>query len=70
MRWSHVILGFERNQQADGDLKNYSRIRVLKERMYGRTGLIQTIYSHDTGRIEEHDLEVVADAVGEDKQSW
>lgn len=70
MRWSHVILGFERNQQAEGDYKNYSRIRVLKDRMYGRTGYINTIYTPDTGRLEEHDLEAVAESVGEDKQSW
>lgn len=70
MRWSHVILGFERNQQAEGDHKNYSRIRILKERMYGRTGWINTIYTSDTGRLEEHDLEAVAESVGEDKQAW
>lgn len=70
MRWSHVILGFERNQQADGDYKNYSKIRVLKERMYGRTGLINTIYSHDTGRLVEHDLEAMSGAMDEDSQRF
>lgn len=70
MRWSHVILGFERDQHAEGDLKNYSRIRVLKERMYGRTGVVKTIYSGDTGRLDEHSFEDVPDAVGDDQQRW
>ncbi len=40
MRWSEVMLGFERNMYADGAAKHYSRIRVLKDRENWKTGVI------------------------------
>ena len=54
-RWSHVMLGFERNLYAEGDNKNYSKIRVLKDRENGRTGFINTKYDTKTGRLEQND---------------
>lgn len=53
-RWSNVMLGFERNLYADGDYKNYSKIRVLKDRENGRTGFINTRYNPDTGLLEQN----------------
>lgn len=58
-RWSHFMFGFERNKQADGDEKHLSRIRCLKNRPYGMTGVIHTRYDVATGCLEEtdaHDL--------------
>jgi twinkle protein len=55
MRWCQVILGFERNKQAAGDQKHRSKIRLLKQRMYGTTGEIDTQYTHDTGRLLQID---------------
>lgn len=48
-RWSHLMLGFERNKQADGDDKHNSIIRVLKDRNYGNTGVVYTRYDVGTG---------------------
>ena len=53
MRFSQLILGFERNKQADGDDKNLSQIRVLKDRNFGQTGLIPTKYNPRTGRLTQ-----------------
>lgn len=53
MRFSQLILGFERNKQADGDDKNLSQIRVLKDRNFGQTGIIPTYYNPVTGRLKE-----------------
>jgi twinkle protein len=55
MRWCQVILGFERNKQAAGDQKHRSKIRLLKQRMYGTTGEIDTKYTHDTSRLLQID---------------
>lgn len=55
MRWSEVMLGFERNLYAEGDDKHCSRIRVLKDREGGKTGLINTRYDPETGTLEEND---------------
>lgn len=55
MRWCQLILGFERNKQADGDAKNFSLIRLLKDRKYGRSGEIYTKYISETGRLLERD---------------
>jgi len=59
MRWCQGILGFERNKQAEGDAKNYSMIRLLKDRKYGKSGLVYTKYIPGTGRLlqrEEHEV--------------
>lgn len=53
MRFSQLILGFERNKQADGDAKNLSLIRVLKDRNFGQTGVIPTSYNPVTGRLRQ-----------------
>lgn len=53
MRFSQLMLGFERNKQADGDWKNLSQIRLLKDRNFGRSGCIGTIYNPVTGRLTE-----------------
>lgn len=53
MRYSQLILGFERNKQGEGDEKNLSQIRVLKDRNFGQTGIIPTKYDPATGRLTE-----------------
>jgi twinkle protein len=55
MRWSQVILGFERNKQAEGAGKNLSLIRLLKDRKFGRSGMIYTKYINETGRLLQRD---------------
>lgn len=52
-RWSQVILGFERNKQGADGTKNDSRIRLIKDRMYGNTGICYTRYQVETGCIDE-----------------
>ena len=53
MRWCQLIIGFERNKQADGDAKNYSVIRLLKDRKYGKSGIVHMKYVNETGRLLE-----------------
>lgn len=49
MSWN--VIGIERNQQDD-NAKNVSKIRVLKNRTIGYTGVAdRLIYHHDTGRL-------------------
>ncbi|WPH64711.1 DNA primase/helicase [Vibrio phage vB_VpaP_SJSY21] len=63
MRWSQIILGFERNKQAMGNGKNFSLIRLMKDRKFGRTGMVYTKYLPETGRlIERKDTEVNVDS--------
>jgi len=59
---SDMVFGLERNQQ-DEDLADVTRVRVLKNRWSGQTGLCASLdYSHDTGRIAElHMMEESAD---------
>lgn len=52
-RWSQVILGFERNKHAGEDEKHNSRIRLIKDRMYGNTGLVYTRYDVPSGCLDE-----------------
>jgi twinkle protein len=50
---SDMVFGLERNQQ-DEDLADVTRVRVLKNRWSGQTGMAVSLdYSHDTGRISE-----------------
>ncbi|MDC1406078.1 toprim domain-containing protein [Akkermansiaceae bacterium] len=51
MRWSQVIIGFERDKMAEGDEKHNSKLRLLKHRKYGTTGAIDTQYDVPTGRL-------------------
>lgn len=53
MRFSQLILGFERNKQAEGDARNLSQIRLLKDRNFGQTGLVPTTYNPVTGRLAQ-----------------
>jgi hypothetical protein len=49
MRYSHMMMGFERNKQAVDS--NCSVVRLLKNRKYGKTGLVKTYYNNKTGRL-------------------
>lgn len=53
MRSFPTILGFERNQYAEGDLANNSYIGILKNRDYGTKKKIKTQYNPVTGRLLE-----------------
>lgn len=48
-RYSHFMLGFERNKQAEDSSCSY--LRVLKARKYGKTGVFKTYYETSTGRL-------------------
>lgn len=52
-RWSQVILGFERNKHASDDEKHFSRIRLIKDRLYGNTGMVYTKYDVPSGCLDE-----------------
>ena len=54
MRWCQVIIGFERNKQAEGEEKHRSKIRLLKHRKYGTTGEVSTVYDTTTGRLNQY----------------
>ena len=62
MRWCQCIIGFERNKQAEGNGKNLSIIRLLKERNYGQTGVCYTKYESLTGRVLERTPDEVDEA--------
>ena len=52
---SDIVVGMERNQQAE-ESANQTRIRVLKNRFTGETGLAgELYYDNDTGRLNETD---------------
>ena len=57
MRSFPTILGFERNQFAEGSLSSNSFISILKNRDYGGKKKIKTQYSPTTGRLLEFDWE-------------
>lgn len=57
MRSFPTILGFERNQFAEGELADNSFISVLKNRDYGGKKKIKTQYSPKTGRLLEKNWE-------------
>lgn len=52
-RYSHMMFGFERNKMACDT--SCSKIAVLKNRKFGRTGSFKTYYKHETGRLIERD---------------
>jgi twinkle protein len=52
-RYSHAMLGFERNQQAVDP--NCSLIRIVKARKFGKTGFVKTYYNTKTGRLFEQE---------------
>ena len=46
------MIGLERNQQADGDKRDVTNVRVLKNRLTGQTGIVGALrYKRDTGRL-------------------
>jgi twinkle protein len=57
-RWSHMVMGFQRNKSAEGEAKHRSKIVVLKDRAFGRTGYINTLYDVQTGCLNETDEEM------------
>ena len=55
---SFNVWALERNQQGEDGEKDLSRIRVLKNRSLGFTGLADTLkYNHQTGRLELFGIE-------------
>lgn len=56
-RWSQLVMGFERNKNASGDDKHDSRIRVLKDRNFGQTGVVLTKYEVESGCLDEREGE-------------
>lgn len=53
---SDMVIGLERNQQSDQADSNQTRIRVLKNRFCGETGLAGTLhFDQNTGRLNETD---------------
>lgn len=62
-RWSHSVLGLERNLQSDDeDEKNTMTIRVIKNRLVGKTGTVEVRYDDETGQLQENP-EVVLSSV-------
>ena len=56
-RWSHLILGLERNLLADDEKeRDTMTVRVIKNRLSGKTGVVSLIYNQDTGVLEEEDI--------------
>jgi twinkle protein len=48
-----MVFGLERNQQ-DEEEPDVTRVRVLKNRWSGQTGVATSLeYGHDTGRLTE-----------------
>ena len=59
---SDGVVGLERNQQ-DGEHANHLKVRVLKNRFTGDTGLAGTlVYNKDTGRLEMEDYAAFTEA--------
>ena len=45
IKWSHYILGLERDTQAqDEEVRNTATLRILKDREFGNTGLFNIFY--------------------------
>lgn len=53
-KWSHYIIGLERNTQAEDEIiRNTMTVRVLKDREYGNTGNFQLFYDRNSGTLIE-----------------
>ena len=53
-KYSTLLLGFERNQQADSpDERNEGTLRVIKDRLGGNTGPVPMVYNSKTGNLEQ-----------------
>jgi twinkle protein len=54
IKWSHYIIGLERNTQAvDEDERNTVTCRILKDREFGNTGYFPIKYNKSTGDFME-----------------
>ena len=50
-------LGLERNLLADDEKeRDTMTVRVIKNRLSGKTGAVSLIYNQDTGVLEEEDI--------------
>lgn len=50
---SNFVIGLERNQQAEGDKRDVTNVRVLKNRLTGQTGVVGALrYNRETGRLK------------------
>lgn len=59
---SDIVIGLERNQQAEGQERDLTHLRVLKNRFSGDTGpACYLLYSHETGRLSEVSPEFLED---------
>lgn len=57
-RWSHLVLGLERNLQAEEEEeKNRMIVRVIKNRAVGKTGTVPLVYNTETGLLVEEQYE-------------
>lgn len=66
-QYSWAVVGLERDQQ--GEDRDFSRVRLLKNRTFGFTGLCDTLkYNASTGRLEHFDLETDNPPEGEDEK--
>lgn len=52
-KYSTMLLGLERDQQAEGEEKDQVTLRIIKDRLGGATGTIPLIYNKETGSLEE-----------------
>jgi len=53
-----MVVGLERDQQAEGAKADCTVLRVLKNRYAGLTGIAGVLkYDHDTGRLNSGDFE-------------
>lgn len=51
---SDIVIGLERDQQAEGNDRNITSVRILKNRFTGETGISCRLeYSKETGRLKE-----------------
>lgn len=58
IKWSHYILGLERNKYADNEIeRNMVTCRVLKDRVYGNTGHFALYYDGSDGSFNEPDFD-------------
>jgi twinkle protein len=50
-----MVIALERNQQAEDETKNHTRLRVLKNRLTGESGVAGVlVYDRETGRMREN----------------
>jgi twinkle protein len=58
-KYSTLLMGFERNQQADDPIeRNAGTLRVIKDRLGGNTGPVSMRYNSATGNLEQTEVEL------------